>query len=416
MSASRIVRTPERSVARRARLFAPALIVALAAASGAHLVAQSRLGTAAASAAGNQNFDIRRDDQGGDYMRRLTGPAANPAAGALAANRIVGVALLKGQNDAVDVEVSAELGTLEVVTARRGAGFLTARTSDRAATLRGFLSSYSPAYGLSPQQVSSLELVADYVNPAGNMAWVEFEQRINGLPVFGGMIRGAFTANNELAATTGTLASGVEDGTVPREPAIAAVSAVARATSFVGWNVAEAALAEKASEDRGQRLVFAGGGMARDAKAWLVYFPLAAGVARLAWATQIVGNPDGFLIVTDAEDGTLLFRKNLTNYQTQSATYNVYTSDRPAPASPSPALPGMNFQAPFVARGSVTLIGNEAPNTFNNLGWMTDGTNGTNGATTGNNVIAGMDLSAPDGLDFIIGGSGRAFVFSYDPS
>src|SRR6185295_11035771 len=268
----------------------------------------------------------------------------------------------------------------------------------------------------SQQQISALELVADYVNPAGNMAWVEFEQRINGLPVFGGSICGAFTANNELAATTGTLAAGVDDGSVPREPAITGASAVARAASLVGWNVAEAALVEKARENGGQRFVFAGGALARDAVAWLVYFPLTSGAARLAWATQIVRNPDGFLIVTDAEDGTLLFRKNLTNYQTQSATYGGYTSDSPAPASPSPALPGTNYQAPFVTRTVVTLIGNEPPNTFNNLGWMTDGTNGVNGSTTGNNVTAGMDLTPPDGLDFITGGTNRSFIFTYDPS
>ena len=47
------------------------------------------------------------------------------------------------------------------------------------------------------------QLVADYANPAGNMAWVEFEQRINGLPVFHGLIRGGFTAKGELARTTG---------------------------------------------------------------------------------------------------------------------------------------------------------------------------------------------------------------------
>src|SRR5262249_35341695 len=183
-----------------------------------------------------------------------------------------------GPNDAVDVEVNPELGTVEVVTARRGAGFLSAATTDRAATLRAFLSTQSRAYGVSQQQVSRLELVADYVNPAGNMAWVDFDQRINGLAVFGGLIRGAFTANNELAATTGLLASGVEDGSVTSDPAITAASAVAAATASVGWNAADATLG-------------------RNAKAWLVYFPLAAGVARLAWASQIIGDPDGFLIV-----------------------------------------------------------------------------------------------------------------------
>ena len=79
--------------------------------------------------------------------------------------------------------------------------------------------------------------------------------------------------------------------------------------------------------------------MADDAKAWLVYFPLAPGAARLAWATEIWGDPDVFLILLDAEDGTVLFRKNLTNYQTQSATYSVYTDDSPAPLSPSTCCP-----------------------------------------------------------------------------
>ena len=97
-------------------------------------------------------------------------------------------------------------------------------------------------------------------------------------------------------------------------------------------------------------MTFARGSMADDAKAWLVYFPLAPGVARLAWATEIWGDPDAFLVVLDAEDGTVLFRKNLTKYQTQTATYAVYTSDSPAPCRRRTALPGASTQAPFIAR------------------------------------------------------------------
>ena len=134
-------------VTGRTRLFAVALVVAVCGAFGAHLVAQSRPRGATPLASDNKNFDIRRDDPGGEYMSRLTSPAANPAAGALAADRIAGVALLKGPNDAVDVEVSPELGTPEVVTSRRGAGFLSAPTSDRTATLRAFLASHRARTG-----------------------------------------------------------------------------------------------------------------------------------------------------------------------------------------------------------------------------------------------------------------------------
>ena len=81
-----------------------------------------------------------------------------------------------------------------------------------------------------------------------------------------------------------------------------------------------------------------------------------------------------------------------------------------------PALhPAVPTQAPYITRSTISLIGNEAPNTFNDLGWMTDGTNGVNGHTDGNNVEAGMDLVAPDGVDAPIPGTNRVFDFAYDP-
>ena len=111
----------------------------------------------------------------------------------------------------------------------------------------------------------------------------------------------------------------------------------------------------------------------------------------------------------------MLFRKNLTNYQTQPATYNVYTSDSPAPSSPTPALPGTNFQAATTPRQNVTLIGNEAPFTFNNLGWLTDDTN----ITEGNNVQAGLDLVFPNGIEpatIVTGSPNRTFSHAYNPA
>ena len=156
-------------------------------------------------------------------------------------------------------------------------------------------------------------------------------------------------------------------------PALEAATAVALSAAHVGGNVPAGSLVQQAVDAHGQRVTFDKGTMADDAKAWPVYFPLAPGVARLAWATEIWGDPDAFLVVVDAEDGTVLFRKNLTNYQTNSATYAIYNDDSPAPMSPSTVLPGSGLQAPFISRTTLTLIGNEAPNTFNNFGWMTDG-------------------------------------------
>jgi hypothetical protein len=360
--------------------------------------------------AGDANFDIRidRDGAGAAYMARVAPPASFSAP---LASAKAGVARLQDVYGALDLVDSPVLGTLEVVGAKAGSAFLSGPGNDRVAALRGFLATHADAYGLSLPQVQALELVADYVNPAGNMAWVEFQQRINGLPVFQGLVRGGFTARGELARVTGPLAGGLDAGALAMSPSIGAAQAVSLAASHVGWTVGANTLVEKSTGADG-RVTFERGSMADDAKAWQVYFPLAAGVARLAWVTEIWGDPDVFLVVLDAQDGTVLFRKNLTSYQTQPATYVVYNDDSPAPMSPSTVLPGSGTQAPFIGRTSFTLIGNEGPNTFNNLGWMTDGTN----VTDGNNVEAGVDLVGANEVDApVTGVPNRTFNFAYNP-
>lgn len=365
------------------------------------------------------NFDIRdfktdprlADNAGiAAYMETLGAmPAA--AADALAGSRDA-VASLQAELPGVRVQDDAP-GGLGVVSAMPGTPMLAEGTDSRVATLRGFLRGHAAAYGLMDGQADEFVVVADAMNPAGNMAWVELEQRLNGIPVFQGYLRGAFTAKGDLARTNGRLATGVAAAALDAAPSISAAQAIALAAANVGLPASEQSLVAQGTVNGHQ--VFARGAMAAAPEAWLVYFPIAHGVARLAWATQVFGDPLSFMTVVDAETGTLLFRKGLTEFQTQAATYNVYTSDSPAPSSPSPALPGANYTAPLVPRTSITVIGNEAPNTFNNLGWITDGANGGNGLTDGNNVEAGVDLVAPDGVDATVPGAARVFNFAYNP-
>jgi hypothetical protein len=357
------------------------------------------------------NFDIRSapTTAAAAYLNRV---ALQPSVrAALDSAMATGLERLRAEFSGVDVLESPLTGTVEVVGVKPGSGFLSGPSTDRAGAMRGFIARHIEAYGLAQDQVQNLDLVADYSNPSGNMSWVEFEQRLNGVPVFQGLVRGGFTRDGELARITGPLAAGLDPAALGRSASMDAAKAVSLAAAHVGWNVPETSLVLKAVGADGQRLTFERASMADDAKAWPVYFPLAPGVARLAWATEIWGDPDVYLIVVDAEDGTVLFRKNQTNYQTQSATYNIYNDDSPAPMSPSTVLPGSGTQAPFISRSTITLIGNEAPNTFNNLGWMTDGLN----ETDGNNVRAGLDLAAPDGIESTVAGSNRTFNFTYNP-
>ena len=355
------------------------------------------------------NFDIRTDRQAPNagYASRFLPPAS--AAG-LRARRATAVAELQKTVPFLELEVNPAMQTPEVVGVRAGFGFLTAPSPDRAATMRAFLSANADVYGLTQAQVGELRLVADYMNPAGNMGWVEFEQVINGYPVFQGLIRGGFTSRGELARTTGPLAAGMDPSFLPVAPVLSAGDAMSYASQSVGGRTSPGALTQKGADANG-RTTF-GRGAADEGRAWLTYFPLAPGVARLAWATESMGDPDSFLILVDSENGTVLFRKNLTEYQTQTATYHVYNDDSPAPHSPTTSTPGSGFQAPLITRTGITLIGNEGFRAFNNLGWMTDGTN----LTDGNNVEAGLDLVGPDGVDAPVAGAARVFNFAYNPA
>lgn len=356
------------------------------------------------------NYDIRLDAKAaGDFLQK-TGTVASLRGDAVAA-RIAAVAGLQREFAGLQVVPSEALHVAESVGRAAGAGFLTAPSTDRSTALRAFLQQHADAFGTTEDAVQTLELVADYQNPGGGMAWVEFEQKVNGLPVFQGYVRGGFTAKGELVRTTGLLVPGA---TASSRPGFDAASAVSMAAASVGWSV-PAGLAEQLVSDDG-KVTLARGNMADNPRAWLAYFPLSGGALRLSWVTELWGDPDVYMVVLDAETGTPLFRKNLTNYQTQAATYNVYNNDSPAPASPSPAVPGANYQAPYIARTNRTLVGNEGNRSFNNLGWITDNTNGANGFTDGNNVQAGLDIDGANGVDAPVNGTSRVFSFAYDPS
>jgi hypothetical protein len=302
--------------------------------------------------------------------------------------------------------------TIGTATAKQ---FLTPESSRMIAdTAHDFLTGQAALFGLTQQQANALALFANYYNPAGNMGWTEFRQEANGIPIFQGEIRFGFTAQGALARLTGNLAAALDYSNLPTKATIAPADAAARAAATIGVNVNPAQIATSAEMEGARVTQLANGPFVRPIRTELVYFPLEPGVATLAYSMVLWGKADAYYILVDAIDGTLLWRKNITDHQTQTATYTVYTDDSPGPLSPSNALPGTNTQAAGISPTTVTLIGNEAPNTFNNLGWITDGIN----TTTGNNVDCGLDIVAPNGIDptgRAVGSPNRVFTFSYNP-
>jgi subtilisin-like proprotein convertase family protein len=318
---------------------------------------------------------------------------------------------------APDMEVSfcSLTNAAEVVEMKgRGPKFLTpSSTQPRESVVKSFINENSDVFGMNPQQVAKLRKIAEYTNPNGKLSWVKMEQRWNGMRVFQGETLAAFSSGGALVRMVGGLTGG--DLELDSAPKVSATSAVVAAAASIGVNLAEGDLTIKGVSPDGNSITFnAAAPFTDDITAELMLFPLDANAATLAWSMVLWQHEPAYYTLVDAQEGTgVLWRKNITRYQTQPATYSIYNDDSPAPLSPTSALPGSGVQGSPIARTLVTLI-SELP-AFDNLGWITDGVN----TTTGNNVDAGLDIVSPNGIDVDgrpVGSPFRVFDFPYNPS
>ena len=284
------------------------------------------------------------------------------------------------------------------------------QSGSRVKALRDFMQRYPALYGVDATQAAALAVEADYTNPDGNLSWVTLQQRIHGVPVFQGEVRAGFTHRGELIRTVANLASGVDEAKVAtawRDP-INAVAAAARSLGYPLLKGQFARIARNAKNDAVAR--FERGPFVDTIEAERLYFPVESGVLRPAWRVLLWERELAWYVIVDAADDTVLWRKNLTSFQTQSATFSIYAQQNPAPLSPSPAAPDGSQPIGSVARTSVT----PPVSPFNNLGWITDGNN----TTDGNNVEAGIDIDGVNGVDPAGRATGvpfRVFNFPYDP-
>src|SRR5262249_45748021 len=147
----------------------------------------------------------------------------------LSASFQVSADALRNRVPGLSVENNPATHAPEIVYARsNGPIFLTAPATENHETIvRRFLRENSSLYGLTPAQIEQLKLTADYTNPSGNLSWVEFQQEINGIPVFQGYLRGALTPAGALTRTTSNLAAGLQYSQLPTTPVISAAEAVA---------------------------------------------------------------------------------------------------------------------------------------------------------------------------------------------
>jgi hypothetical protein len=383
-----------------------------------------------------ENYDIRTDES--EAARAAVGKyltiAGKSDAELSDARKSVSDAAdkLRAAGTNLKIEYNDDLRVPEVITPDYSikAAFLTAAVAGkRTDILENFLRRNAALFGLADAQIAALETSADYTNPNGQMAFVHFEQKIGNIPVFRGEVKAGFTRRGEIVRIINNLAPGLDYDAVSADFGDAG-QAVFAAAGHIGATADERDVKVVKSASNDLKITFESGRFADKTTAEKMYFPLSYGVARAAWRVLLWNNPDAYYVIVDAQDGTLLWRKNITEYQTRPTTFSVYgnmtsrlrTVDSPTPSTPGCLSPLTCPEPALISRQSFLLIGNEPPYTFNNLGWIPDNglagqPNQSDNITDGNAVEAGIDRDGTNGVDAPVpGSSNRVFNFSYNPA
>jgi hypothetical protein len=226
----------------------------------------------------------------------------------------------------LNVEYNEDLRVPEVISPDYGlkADFLTAPfAGERTEVLENYLRQNSALFGLDAAQIDALETTADYTNPNGRLSFVHLEQRINRIPVFRGEVKAAFTEKGEIVRVINNLAPAL-DYEILSDDFGSAGEAVRHAAQHIGVEVGETDIRALDSESNDSKATFGRGRFSDKTTAEKMYFPLEYGVARPAWRVLLWTEADAYYVIVDAAGGALLWRKNITEYQTRPATFTVY--------------------------------------------------------------------------------------------
>ncbi|MFZ1700672.1 MAG: M36 family metallopeptidase [Pyrinomonadaceae bacterium] len=371
---------------------------------------------------GMPNYDIRSDKTAifklATYRDSVSKSAVEVAD--LREEFVTGEARLRSHIPTLKIEYNTDIRTPEVIATdvRQGKAFLSNATAqNRSDALKSFLRNNVEIVGTRSSQIDELKVAADYTNPDGNLSFVELNQEIDGIPVFRGEVKAGFTKAGQIIRVINNLAPGLDGAAISTEFGEAIVAAKMAAASI---NITSEKLDLRINEKTSTDLKTVFGNDDSSTTAEKMYFPTEPGVVVPAWRVLIWRPINAYYVIIDAKNGTLLWRKNITDDQTQSATYSVYTNPNamvnvahsPFPFSPAPTMPAGQQGNPL-ARSLVTRVGNEAPYTFNNQGWIPDGVT----VTDGNAIQAGLDRDGTDGVDPNSEATSpiRNFSFEYSP-
>ena len=312
------------------------------------------------------NFDIRADlqralDEPPDTASALNARQLNNRAGATTQR----VFRLQSERPRLHLRWSSMTATPSRVWSE-DQGLTGPSTDDAEIIARRFLKGNNDLYRLTDDEVEGLRVARRYRTEHNGLTHLTLEQRIGGIEVFHSQLALHLDRAGAIIATSGELLPDAARAVNLTRPRLVAAEVLQLAAQYADTEltgplnlIAQAAGAEQRQEfDRAA-------GLARDASARLVYFPLNSTQVRLAWEFILWMNdsPDAYLMLVDAERGSLLYRYNLTAYDENPLKPHgqVYTGDSPRPDAPhtsnSPPIV-MRQDVPFHAtafNGSTTF-------------------------------------------------------------
>ena len=188
--------------------------------------------------------------------------------------------------------------------------------ADTLLTTRRFLQENAPLLGLDPAGVSDLVPTRADAPVGGALRRILFEQVVDGLPVFEGVIAVHLDRQGRVVKlAAGPLHRGRSPDAPAPTPALPAEDALRRAVANVRPELGFAPRRRSGTPGRLRAIVFEAGPLRSEASADLVWFPTASG-DRLAWKVKVDpgGFPQVYDILVDAENGAVLYRRNRVRY------------------------------------------------------------------------------------------------------
>ena len=273
---------------------------------------------------------------------------------------------------------------------RRGGALTPPNSAPPRELASSFLNKYHSIFNLSTQDVRETRFSRDYRTAANGVSHLTLQQQANGIDVWGGGIKVNIDRDGRILNVSGEPIPDIHTSVNTSTPSITDEDAVFLAAASAGVDTPD---------------TFSSLG--------LVYFPVAHGNVRLGWRVTFEdrNSPNMYDSIVDAEDGTVLWRKNLTSYDHFPAHGDVYTSDSPIPQTPK-GTGGVT-----VARVDVPFDGTGFfPHDDPHFDWWDGGPRTT---TTSNNVDAYADRdgdNAPDPGSRPVAAAGEDFFFPNDLS